>query len=286
MKATIKITLALMILPLTAWCQTSPCEISFNVNGSSTAEVRPGYPLIWEVSLSSRQETSLEERILTVPDSIRNTAEFKKRLDSLGYNLSTGSDDNPWYQQILYEYRSRSIRKPEKAIKNLLEPFPSKSDVLGFNHSLRLNLGIDPGDTRKWKKGEFEVRAGFVAGTSRDTAWSPWVKIRISGRELRKISDYTSEQLYFVAGYWLRRGECDKAESFAEALLQASPSNYGYSALMGDIKYCRKDYSGALDFYEKALDIFESKADDDMKPALPLIQRIQELQERLILRKL
>lgn len=259
-------------------------RINLSVNSSSAPELRPGYPWVITITLTNpsagRIAAAIQafgEEINTLPDT--QQALLKRKM--AGFVI--GSDDSPWYRNI------RLVFSPEESGTSsvlpvvMLKPFPDAVSRLDFENAAVVCWGLDPEESALLKTGKYSLRAVLPSGGSElpDLNSDP-VVITIRGSVIQDPLLLADTDIFFLIDYWLRRGECTKAEAIISGLREM-PGSVTMSTLQAEVFECMGDDASALDAYLDALELFDEDA--SYEPPEYLWEKIHELQEKLGRRK-
>lgn len=259
--------------------KTSELEIHLSVNGKTSISLQRGFP--WQIMVSATNPAAHQAamaKILLEGGPVADRPGNTRSLDSLMNGIILGSREIPWYQMIGIKM-TKGGRTVALSL-NVLNPLPDKTIRLDDENSALVYLGADPETTAGFGTGEYILSAYFRhlgKSTPNDTIWSEEVVVALKDPPVVDFSALDTEQLIFVARYWVKRGDCKKAENLVNSL---SPSSTGsIEILKAEIFECLGEDEKALKQYQDALDRFNSSP--TYEPPEYLWDKIHDIQEKL-----
>lgn len=280
MKLNIPYLLALLIMPCVLTGQDEPSlMMDLRAYQKRSFSTERGFPLVLNITLYSTQEFSMEDIVETLTDQERNDTALIARIDSLYGRGFEYIFQVPWYEKLFF-----SVEDDQNIslFPHVLHPLPPERLEVRFNEPQFVDLGIDPEETRLWSPGTITVRAGLPLSAGSDTLWSDALHIAVGESVFERQDDYDNDGLYDLATYWLRRGDCRRAESAGKPLYDVAPENYAYVLLMANIRECAGDIHEALALYQRALQMSKNQPVQPSCPPVYLVQKIRELQDKIL----
>lgn len=262
--------------------QSTDLEVKATVKSQTSVEITRGMPVVLDFRINSLLGITYEEVLQDIPDSLKQDPELLQRLDSVFQPLKITEEGIPWHQNVLIRYSAPGQKKFREPLLHTLHPLPAAGNVLGPSEALHLYLGIDPEITRIWNPGVVQLTLGIPVLETRDTLWTKPVRITVLPRKLKKASQYNAGEQYELADYWLLRNECARAEPIAQKLYLADTSSISCTVLMARVEECRNHYLAAHALYSKAMNQFLRQPGYRMEPPETLVEKITELQERIL----
>ena len=279
-------TLVLVLTALLSFGQqgADSLQISLSVNNSSAPELRPGYPWVITISLTNPTAARIATAMQAFGAEINALPEVQKALlkrKMEGFVI--GSNDAPWYRNIRLEFSPEESGTSSVLPVVMLKPFPDAVSRLDFETAAVVCWGLDPEESVLLKTGKYSLRAVLPSGGSElpDLNSDP-VVITIRGSAIQDPLRLADPDIFFLIDYWLRRGECSKAEAIISGL-RKMPGSVTMATLQAEVFECMGDDASALDAYLDALDLFDEDA--IYEPPEYLWEKIHELQEKLGRRK-
>lgn len=275
-------TLALILTALMSYGQqgADSLQIRLSVNNSTAPELRPGYPWVIMISLTNpsagRIATAMQafrEEISALPEV--QQALLRRKME--GFVI--GSNDSPWYRSIRLDFVPDGAGASTVFPVVMLKPFPGAAIRLDYESAAVVYWGLDPEESVMLQPGKYSLRAVLPSGGSElpDVKSDP-VQITIRGPVVQDPLLLADPDIFFLIDYWLRRGECSKAEAIISGRGRI-PGSLTMSTLQAEIFECLGDDSRALDAYLDALELFDEDA--TYEPPEYLWEKIHELQEKL-----
>jgi hypothetical protein len=271
---------------LPAFSQTNSLELllvaeSPDTNSTgSKVRLKSGEPLVISLTLASAMPFTRADLLFDYPDSLQDDPGLLARLDSIFAPVPVSGNGSPWYENLIIRFVSEKQKVSDLRL-HLIQPEAPKVRELIPGEPLIAYFGLDPENTQQMKDGKWNLRIGLVP-PGFDTIWSNKLDILINGSSHKQIKSLSKDELELFASYWLRRSICNKAEPYAEMLMQLDSISYRYYILKGEVAECLGDSVQALLFYRRALLIYRSVATTITEPPELLMMRIQTLQMKLL----
>jgi len=257
----------------------SELEVHLSVNGKISLTLQRGFP--WQMMVSvtnpAAHQASLV-KILIEGESVTDKPGNTRSLDSIMNGIILGSSEMPWYQMIGLKITKGG--RNDVLPYAVLNPLPGKTVKVDGENPALVYFGADPETTTGLAAGDYKLKAYLclrVKGMSSDTVWSEEVNVALKDPPIVDFSSLDTEQISFVARYWVKRGDCKKAENLANTL---SASVTGSTEILkAEILECLGEDEKALELYQDALDRFNSSP--SYEPPEFLWDKINDIQEKL-----
>jgi hypothetical protein len=275
-----------------------PLAISLSVNDGITAVVNNNQPLLFHVSLTNYE----------AQDAVMHNESVKSRIEALRREAKEKDMDR--------EELNRRLRELTEAVKPVRSiRFGGQSTWTGFirlevgdgrswkgcswpTHVLswsphaqvaeldadrvaHIELGVDPEDFAKVEKGVYALRVSVeILKGSPDL--SNQATVEATGLETPPDARSGEPFLTSLASYWIKRDMKDRARAFLADATSRHPGYANLFVLTGDLLREEGDLRGALDAFQRALDIYRKKQRNATEQPEALIDRIQDIQLRLL----
>jgi len=257
----------------------SELEVHLSVNGKISLTLQRGFP--WQMMVSvtnpAAHQASLV-KILIEGESVTDKPGNTRSLDSIMNGIILGSSEMPWSQMIGLKITKGG--RNDVLPYAVLNPLPGKTVKVDGENPALVYFGADPETTTGLAAGDYKLKAYLclrVKGMSSDTVWSEEVNVALKDPPIVDFSSLDTEQISFVARYWVKRGDCKKAENLANTL---SASVTGSTEILkAEILECLGEDEKALELYQDALDRFNSSP--SYEPPEFLWDKINDIQEKL-----
>jgi tetratricopeptide (TPR) repeat protein len=253
--------------------------LDLSVNQKKEIAVQKGFPLIFDLKVQNQKAAEALQLMMLFEEDLKTSAIAVDSLQHIANGYTIGSETGPWYENIRF-----FLVKGEKRVRTDPGLFPltpvGKPVILLNGEALGISsLGMDPETSAKKEEGLVEIYAALTDPVITDTLWSNSVKVHFREPVLVSYEELTSNQLYFIVKYWLRRNKCDKAMEVCELFSGKTEDDILIPNLKAEIYECQGNDEEALKFYQEA---FENYLETDKyEPPVHLVKKISELQEKL-----
>jgi len=259
-------------------------ELNFTINDEKSIEVQKGMALVLDFMVSNPNALEAARIKYQYPEMIEKDSSKAKLIEDLLQSISIGKIDAPWYRNIDIQIKlSKDSIYTKFHVEELDYDEPAIVD-LNSESIASFSFGKDPESIDYEELNEkllFKAVLSYKNSKGEQTSVeSNEVELEFIDPVLKEVKDYSVEQAYFMAFYWMKRKMCDKAEIFSKRLLEFEGNNPSFLMLFGDILECREDYDGAIDFYNKALEAHDQMG--EYEPPVVLMRRLEELQDRFM----
>jgi len=284
MKRELKICTALWLIVSWAVSAQSPpvqARLCFG-EGVRSIEVIRGTPLVMQFRIVSTIQTSREEVLTTLPDSLRSDPEILHLIDSVFRSLVIAPEGSSWLAGIVTKFEGP---KAKRFVPPTLHPVhPMHEEVNTFSHEdpLFVYLGMDPEETRKITPGRVTLKIGLVIDSGSDTLWADPVEMRFSDQRVKKSKDLTIKQKEETAKYLIRRGRCQEAATLAHELFRNDTTSVIHMLLLAEAEECLGNNGYALQLMVAALEIIMQHPRSKENPPDMLILHIMRLQDKIL----
>ena len=190
--------------------------LDLSVNQKKEIAIQKGFPLIFDLKVQNQKAAEALQLMMLYEEDLKTSAKAVDSLQHIANGYTIGSETSPWYDNIRF-----FLVKGGKKVRTdpglfPLTPvdkpaIPLNAETLGIS-----SLGMDPETSAKAEEELVEICAALTDPVIPDTLWSNSVKVRFREPVLVSYEELTSNQLYFIIKYWLRRNECDKAMEIYE----------------------------------------------------------------------
>jgi hypothetical protein len=257
----------------------SELEIHLSLNGKTSISLQRGFP--WQIMVTvtnpAAHQAALAKSLLERETVTERTGKTRS-LDSLINGIILGSSQIPWYQMV--GIKLTKTGRTDALPLTVLNPLPDKTVRLDDENTALVFFGADPETTAGFGVGDYKLRAFFLhrgKTITNDTVWSEEVAVSLKDPPVVDFSTLDTEQISFVARYWVKRGDCKKAENLVNALSASSTGSI--EILKAEILECLGDDEKALELYQNALDRFNGSP--SYEPPEYLWDKIHDIQEKL-----
>jgi len=257
--------------------------LDLSVNQKKEIAIQKGFPLIFDLKVQNQKAAEALQLMMLYEEDLKTSAKAVDSLQHIANGYTIGSETSPWYDNIRF-----FLVKGGKKVRTdpglfPLTPvdkpaIPLNAETLGIS-----SLGMDPETSAKAEEELVEICAALTDPVIPDTLWSNSVKVRFREPVLVSYEELTSNQLYFIIKYWLRRNECDKAMEIYELFSEKTEDDILIPNLKGEIYECQGNDEEALIFYQEAFENYLKT--DKYEPPVHLVKKISELQEKLQIMK-
>ncbi|MFO7721947.1 MAG: hypothetical protein R6V49_01875 [Bacteroidales bacterium] len=251
--------------------------------GRGEIGINQGMPLVLMVGIVSTIGITLEEVMFDVPDSLLDNTPFLAKLDSAFAPIRFAKPDQPWYESLVLQVESPGQKKRFRLPFHLIDPLPIPVETMDPDGPLHLFYGIDPIATKSWRPGLITIRAGMLMEANQDTVWSDKMKVSVLKSAGKKMNDYSKEEKYQLATYWMRRKKCREAEPYARNLYDSDSTVFHFSLLMADLEECRGNDAIALRLYRQSLQQFSTPTGMEGELPVFLMEKIMILQQKFLI---
>lgn len=282
MKRVIKLTALIVPVFLSVLVSAQNIEVSLDVMFRDTSKVTRGMPVILDLAIVSRIGVTRDDVLFSIPDSLQNDPEILLRIDSVFEPVLFIKTEEPWFRSLVFIIESEGQKRKFNLQMHVVRPYPSDQPFFDHSDPLHIYYGIDPEATRSWKPGTVRITAGLPVASYNDTAWSKPLMLKIDQRTVKKTDDYSEEETYRLAQYWLLRDQCLKAEPYARGLYARDSTSFRYTTILAEVEECRGNLTEALELLINSLQKYEGLPAEEPEPPLLLLHKIEELQDRLI----
>lgn len=261
-------------------------SIHFTINTDQKAEIRPGFPLILDISVSNPEARKMNQ-IASIFSTQIDTfpGHQKKKIDSVlaGYNLGTSSQ--PWYDELtVLCYPENNQDSLIELVYQVLYPFPASQIVLDGNAIERIALGVDPENTANLQSGKYKlevVRLPNYSPAIMDTVRSNSVQLSIAAPAITTFEELSDKDKYFIFKYFLQRKRCVDARELMGKIDQDAYSFVTNRIMSAELEECDGRIREALHFYYEALENYNEET--QYGPSEYLWDKIHSLQEQLLM---
>lgn len=281
MKRVVKVLSLIIPVFLSVLVSAQSIEVSLDVMYRDAGKITRGMPVVLDLSIISEIGVTRDEVMYSLPDSLWDDPEILERLDSVFEPVLFVRTEEPWFRTMVFIIESEGQKSRFTLQMYVIRPFPPDRESFDHSEPLHIYYGIDPDVTRGWKPGVVKISAGLPVLTGNDTVWSKPLILNVDVRTAKKPDDYSAEEKYKLARYWLLRDQCLKAEPFARILYAMDSTSFRNTTILAEVEECKGDLSRALELFINSLEKYEGLPAEEPEPPLLLMHKIEELQERL-----
>jgi hypothetical protein len=281
MKSYHMLFLIALLITAPAWGQRNQLQIHFSVNYVTSPEVVRGMPLILQISPYSTLGLSKADLLSDVPDSLLLDSVFMAIIDSVYAPIVLSATGTFWHTSAVIKAEPFGQKRNFKLTTHVLNPSPKDTNQYKPDEPLHLYLGIDPDDTKEWNNGTIKLTAGLPMIHRHDTLWSAPVLLKVSNQVLKKGSAGSHSQLLEIGRYWIRRGDCDKANTIATQLYKQDSTQFTHLMLLAQAKECLGRDEEALRLMKKGMSLYTPPVRGHSEEPIMLWMKIDALQQKM-----
>lgn len=270
-----------LVIASPTWGQQDQLQIHFSGNYVTTPVVVRGMPLILQISPYSALGITKADLLSDVPDSLLLDSAFMAIIDSVYGPVMLSPTGTFWHTSVVIKAQASGQKRGFRLTTHVLKPAPSDTNQFNPDEPLHLYLGVDPGDTRGWNTGTIKLTAGIPKIGSQDTLWSNPVTLKISNQLIKKAIAATYAQQLEIGRYWIRRGDCGKANTIATQLNQQDSTQFSHVMLLAQAKECMGSDEEALRLMKKGLSLYTPPARGHAEEPIMLWMKIDALQQKI-----
>lgn len=276
--------------------------LTLMADGAEHATLAQGQPLVlvvsladFEAQLAAAENAARKAHLQVLMEQLENGQISESDFEMLSAGLEplpitstiAGSPSVPWYDHLLWQYTTdlqtwHDLTWPLQLLKVPLPEPVVTIDDLGMTE---VAFGLDPEETSSISVGEYTLRAGLESSatqpkTEGDMLWAN--TIRVTFLSSRGPSEaWPFEDRLWLAFYWLRRGEPQKALDEASALVEEEPGDINAMQIKADALAELGRVEEAIEVFLEAIAVYESQVPRPYEPPDYLIERYLELLKRL-----
>lgn len=200
-------------------------------------------------------------------------------IDTAAVRSSTiGSQQNPWHGGIIWQMYVGDGKWTSASWVPvlLLVPPTEPAGVIDGVEVVAAAFGLDPDVTGSLAPKRYQLRSGLLPGVVegvRDTLWSNSAVVNIEERQKR--SSY--EEQRWLAHYWLRRGQYQRAFDLTDQLIRQQPDYINLYEMLGDalVGLGRPDEAAAQ--YGRGIELYYAQQPEPYEPPDLLIDKLNAL---------
>jgi hypothetical protein len=253
--------------------------------GNKSIEVTRGAPVVLQYRIVSKLQTTRDDVLATLPDSLHHDPEITHLIDSVFRPLVLAPEGSSWLVGIVIKFETQGSKRFATPVIHPIHPMHEEMSTFSHTDPLFVYFGIDPEATRKMPPGKVTVKIGSVIHSGQDTLWAAPVEIKFSDQRVKSSRDLSEMQQLEAAKYLIRRGRCNEAASLARELFGNDTTSVAKMLVLAEAEECLGNHGYALQLMLNALEIIMQQPRAQANPPDMLMLHIMRLQEKVLKRQ-